>query len=139
MRFFAIGIEDAHVVTVKRPQRCNARKPDRAAMLGRHRQHLGRRQDGRRAAFSCRNGFDKVRYRLAQDANSAPSSSTISSAKCRDQDTTQLRNRTGIQADAGQMVPGKIARLPKREGPSTGACCGRLYSTVPDGRPGMDL
>jgi hypothetical protein len=37
-----------------------------------------------------------------------------------DQDTTQLGNRTGIRADAGQLVPEKIARLPKREGPSTG-------------------
>jgi hypothetical protein len=35
---FAIKIEDADGVTVKRPQRCDAGKFDGAAMLGRRRQ-----------------------------------------------------------------------------------------------------
>jgi hypothetical protein len=39
-----------------------------------------------------------VRYRLAQGSQLATVGHTIGSAKRRDQDTTQLRHRTGIQA-----------------------------------------
>jgi hypothetical protein len=63
---FAIGIERLGRVTVQRLQHCDARELDRAAMFGRVCQKLGGRQDCRRAALSCRDGLDEVRYRLAQ-------------------------------------------------------------------------
>jgi hypothetical protein len=66
MRVFALGIEHADGVTIKRLQRRNARELDGAAMFGGRRQHLGRRQDGRRATLSRRDGPDNVRYRVAQ-------------------------------------------------------------------------
>jgi hypothetical protein len=50
MRFFAIGIEDADGVTVKRLQGADPRKLHRAAMFGRVGQKLGRREDCRRPA-----------------------------------------------------------------------------------------
>jgi hypothetical protein len=49
MRFFAIGIEDADGVTVKRLQGADPRKLHRAAMFGRVGQKLCRREDCRRA------------------------------------------------------------------------------------------
>jgi hypothetical protein len=49
-----------------------------------------------------------------KDASLTPPGNSMGSAKRLSHDTTQLRNGTGIQADAGWLVPGKIARLPKR-------------------------
>jgi hypothetical protein len=66
MRLFAIGVESADGVTVKRLQRRNARKLDRASMFGRVCQKLGGCQHGRRATLICRDGLDEVRDRLAQ-------------------------------------------------------------------------
>jgi hypothetical protein len=49
MRFFAIGIEGADGVTIKRLQGSDPRKLDRATMFGRVCQKLGGRQDCRRS------------------------------------------------------------------------------------------
>src|ERR1700694_5792844 len=62
VRLFAIGIEDADGMTVDRLQGRDARELDGAAMFGRVGQKLGGRQDRRRAALSCRDGLDEVRY-----------------------------------------------------------------------------
>jgi hypothetical protein len=66
MRVFAIGIEDALSVAVKRLQGGDARDLDGAAVLGRGRQHLGRPEDGRQASLGGGDGFDQMRDGLAE-------------------------------------------------------------------------
>jgi hypothetical protein len=62
---FAIRIEHAGGMTVKRLQSRDARELDGAATFSRVCQKLGGHQDCRRAAFGWRDGIDEVRYRLA--------------------------------------------------------------------------
>jgi hypothetical protein len=66
MSGFAIGIEGADGVTVQRLECTDPRELNRAAVFGCIGQHLGGRQDRWRAALSCWNRLDDVRYRLAQ-------------------------------------------------------------------------
>src|ERR1700730_14315771 len=73
-----------------------------------------------------------------RDASLMPSGSSIGSAKRLSQDTTQIRNGTGIQADAELLVPGKIARLPKKQRPQlVGGDLRPSYSggLMPEGNP----
>jgi hypothetical protein len=66
MSGFAIEIERSHGVPVERLESTDTRELDRAAMFGCIGQHLSGRQDLWRAALSCRDSLDEVRYRLAQ-------------------------------------------------------------------------
>jgi hypothetical protein len=105
MRFFAIGIEDADGGTVQRLQRPNARELDGAAMFGRVCQKLGGCQHGRRATLICRDGLDEVRDRLAQGCQLGKVGQHNRLGKAQGPGHDKLRNRTGIQADAGWLVP----------------------------------
>jgi hypothetical protein len=113
MSGFAIEIERSHGVPVERLESTDTRELDRAAMFGCIGQHLSGRQDLWRAALSCRDSLDEVRFRLAQRRQLDAIGQHDGSAKRRDQDTTQLRNRTGIQADGGGFVPRGIRQWPK--------------------------
>jgi hypothetical protein len=101
MMVFAIGIELAHGVAVDFPQSGDARELDRATCSA----AAVNISAAVRTAGKRRSAAGIVLTRCAMDSRRdvslAPSGSTIGSAKRRDQDTTQLRNGTGIQADGG--------------------------------------
>jgi hypothetical protein len=61
-----VGIEYAKGVTIQRLQRRDAREFDGTAMLGRGRQHLGRREDGRQASLCGGDSFDQMRDGLTE-------------------------------------------------------------------------
>jgi hypothetical protein len=106
MGLFAIGIEGPDRVTVERLQGTDPRKFDGTAVFGRIDQHFSGCQYGR---LRSNGGVVLTRCAIAwrSVASSAPSGSTIGSAKRRDQDTTQLQNRTGIQDSCWRLVPAK--------------------------------
>jgi hypothetical protein len=109
MRVFAIGIEHSRDAPIKRLQGRDTGKLDRPAVFGRQRQDSAAVvTDG-----ASRSDFGTVFPRWATASRSvvslAPSASTIGSANRLSQDTTQLRNRTGIQADPTRIVPTQMA------------------------------
>jgi hypothetical protein len=77
-----------------------------AATTSRRMRNGGRREDRRHTALGCRDCLDHVRDGLAEGRQlGAIGAARWGSAKRLSQDTTQLRNGTGIQADAGWLVP----------------------------------
>jgi hypothetical protein len=105
VRAFAIGIEDADGVTMERLQGRDAREHDRATLLGGSVKSLAAVTT---VGISWSDfGIVSPRCAIASRsvANLTPSSSTIGSAKRRDQDTTQLRDISGIQVGGGETVP----------------------------------
>src|SRR3982074_3181234 len=102
MRVLARGIEDARNVTIEGPEGRDPRELDRAIIFSRASYQLSRRQDGRHAAFRCGEGIDEMHDSPRRDSSFTPPGSSIGWAKRLSQGTTQLRNKTGIQA-----VPGR--------------------------------
>src|ERR1700730_5022900 len=119
MRFFAIGIEGADGVTIKRLQGSDACELDRAAVFGGPRQHLGRREDGRQASLCGGDSFDQVRDGLAKgrQPDAIGQDDRLGKTAIPGHDATPQRNRDSSRR---RMVGSgkKIARLPKRNGPS---------------------
>jgi hypothetical protein len=72
VRIFAIGIEGADGVTIKRLQGSDACELDRAAVFGRRRQHLGRREDGWQASLGGGDSSDQMRDGLAEGRQLGP-------------------------------------------------------------------
>jgi hypothetical protein len=126
MRFFAIGIEDA------------ARELDGTAMLA----AAVNISAAVRTAGKRRSAAGIVLIRCAMDsrrvASLMPSGSSIGSAKRLSQDTTQLRNGTGIQADA-QVGSGKDRAASEKNGPSEVATEAVLLWGLMPGATGHNL
>jgi hypothetical protein len=105
MRISAIGIELANVVTIDGLERGDAGEFDRAAVLGRQASSSAAvRTDG--ISWSAL-GMALPRCAMASRkvVSLPPSGRMIGSGKRRDQDITQLRYRTGIQAGVRRFVP----------------------------------
>src|SRR3982075_4140570 len=108
MRVLARGIEDARNVTIEGPEGRDPRELDRAIIFSRASYRLSHRQDGRHAAFRCGDGIDEMHDSLRRDSSFTPPGSSSGWGKRLFQATTQLRNRIGTQAVAGQFVPALI-------------------------------
>jgi hypothetical protein len=95
--------------------RANSTGPPSSAALS----DLSGRQDRRHIVVGFGNGFSPMGDSVAQRRQLDAIAEHDRLGKAQGPRRDALRNRTRIQADAGQLVPGKIARLRKREGPST--------------------
>jgi hypothetical protein len=101
-RHATVRYEHGSGVTIDRLQGRDAREFDGVTMFGRVDEKLGRRQDHRRTALGCRIVFTRCAMAWPRDASLTPPGRTIGSAKRLSQDTTQLRNGTGIQAHVAE-------------------------------------
>src|SRR4030088_3735382 len=105
MRVFARGIDDARNVAIERSEGRDPRELDRLPFSA----ALVISSAAVRTAGMLRSDAGTVLTRCTiasrRDASVTPPGISIGSAKRLSQDTTQLRNRTGIQAEGQRLVP----------------------------------